>query len=221
MIYFLDSNSVLDMTLKGLFFVPKFRKERLFMADEPNVDPTQSTEPENNSNSDSSSDSNTEVIESARQSAINDLLNTLGINSTDELKIVVQAQNEAIKANQTDLENAQTDLKKANESNTELTSRVASLEASNAVLKAGVTPEHVADATILVQARVSNGQAKDIDKTIKDVLKTNPQFTGDVATGKDGTAIIKENVGGNSEHKKTSMGDMIAKLNAGRIIKCR
>lgn len=189
------------------------------MADEPNVDSTQSTEIENNSNSNSSSDSNTEVIESARQSAVSDLLKTLGIDSTDELKTVVKTQNEATKANQTNLENAQTDLKKANESNTELTSRVASLEASNAVLKAGVTPEHAADATILAQARVSNGQAKDIDKAIKDVLKANPQFTGDAVTGKDGTAIIKENVGGNSEHKKTSMGDMIAKLNAGRIIK--
>lgn len=129
------------------------------------------------------------------------------------------AKNEADKANPTELENSQTNLKKANTSSAELTGKVASLEAANAVLKAGVTAEHVEDATILAQARVSSGQAKDIDKAIKDVLKSNPQFTGDAVTGKDGTAIIKENVGGNSEHKKTSMGDMIAKLNAGRIVK--
>ncbi|MDT6953211.1 hypothetical protein [Companilactobacillus alimentarius] len=143
---------------------------------------------------DNSSNVSEQDIDNAKQSAIDDMLKTVGASSVDDLKNIVAAKNEADKANQTDLENSQVDLKKANDSNAELTSEVASLKASNAVLKAGVTAEHVTDATILAQARVSSGQAKDIDKAIKDVLKSNPQFTGDVKTGPDGTAINNQNV---------------------------
>lgn len=143
---------------------------------------------------DNSSNVSEQDIDNAKQSAIDDMLKTVGASSVDDLKNIVAAKNEADKANQTDLENSQADLKKANDSNAELTSEVASLKASNAVLKAGVTAEHVTDATILAQARVSSGQAKDIDKAIKDVLKSNPQFTGDVKTGPDGTAINNQNV---------------------------
>lgn len=185
------------------------------MADEPNTDPSQSTDP--NSQENGTNEPSTETIDNAKNEAVNELLKTLGVSSTDDLTSIVTAKNEADKANQTELENSQTDLKKANDSNAELTSKVASLEATNAVLKAGVTKEHVDDATILAQARVSSGQAKDIDKAIKDVLKSNPQFTGDVATGKDGTAVVNGNVSGNSERKKLSISDQIAKLNAGRI----
>lgn len=186
------------------------------MADEPNTDSTKLTEPNTNPGSTSSTDDNEEAIENAKQSAVNDLLNTLGISSTDELKTVVKTQNEATKANQTDLENAQTDLKKANESNTELTSEVASLKASNAVLKAGVTAEHVADATILAQARVSSGQAKDFEKAIKDVLKSNPQFTGDIKTGPDGTAI---NTGNISNTNSSITKDQFDKMDYGERLK--
>jgi len=187
------------------------------MAEDPSTDPNTDpagTDPETGSNS---SEPATGDIEAAKESAIADFLKTVGVGSTDELKNIVSAKNEADKANKTDLENTQSDLKKANDNVTDLTSQLASLKAANAVLKAGVTAEHAEDATILAQARVSSGQAKDIDKAIKDVLKSNPQFTGDVATGKDGTAVVNGNVGGNSEHKKLSISERIAKLNAGRI----
>jgi len=184
------------------------------MANEPGTDPQEpNTDPASVTGGNGSDES------SIRESAVNDLLKTLGIDSTDSLKDIVTAKNEADKASQSDLQNAQADLDKMNQSNSDLTNEVTSLKATNAVLKAGVTSEHVDDATILAQARVSNGQAKDIDKAIKDVLKSNPQFTGDVATNKDGTAIVNKNVGGHDDNKKAGLGDMIAKLNAGRIIK--
>lgn len=160
----------------------------------------------------------TEDIESAKQSAISDLLKDAGLSSVDELKNVVKAQNDATKANQTDLENSQADLKKSNEEKATLTAKVTSLEATNAVLKAGVVSDHVEDATILAQAKVASGTAKDFDKAIKDVLKSNPQFTGDVKTGPDGTAVTNENIQGNKQ-TKTTIQDQIDKLNQFRIIK--
>lgn len=139
----------------------------------------------------------TEDIESAKQSAITDLLKEAGLGSVDELKNVVKAQNDATKANQTDLENSKSELKKSNEEKATLSAKLTSLEATNAVLKAGVVSDHVEDATILAQAKVANGTAKDFDKAIKDVLKSNPQFTGDVKTGPDGTAINTNNISNN------------------------
>lgn len=165
---------------------------------------------------DNSSNVSEQDIDNAKQSAIDDMLKTVGASSVDDLKNIVAAKNEADKANQTDLENSQADLKKANDSNAELTSEVASLKASNAVLKAGVTAEHVTDATILAQARVSSGQAKDIDKAIKDVLKSNPQFTGDIKTGSDGTAINNQNI---SNPNSSITKDQFNKMDYGERLK--
>lgn len=165
---------------------------------------------------DNSSNVSEQDIDNAKQSAIDDMLKTVGASSVDDLKNIVAAKNEADKANQTDLENSQADLKKANDSNAELTSEVASLKASNAVLKAGVTAEHVTDATILAQARVSSGQAKDIDKAIKDVLKSNPQFTGDIKTGPDGTAINNQNI---SNPNSSITKDQFNKMDYGERLK--
>lgn len=138
-------------------------------------------------------------IEATKTEAVNELLKELGVDNTDSLKDIIKSQNEASKAKQTDLENAQSDLKKANDSNSELTSQITSLKATNAVLKAGVTTEHLEDATILAQAKVNNGSSKDFDKAIAEVLKTNPQFKGDaqVQTGSDGTAINGSNTSNN------------------------
>lgn len=189
------------------------------MAEETNTDPSQSTDPTEQKGGSGINEPSVEAIDNAKAEGVNEILKTLGIASVDDLTSIVTAKNEAEKANQTDLENSQADLKKANANVSDLNSKLASLEATNAVLKAGVTAEHVTDATILAQARVSSGQAKDIDKAIKDVLKTNPQFTGDATTGPDGTAIVKNNVSGNTEPKKATMSDVIAKLNANRITK--
>lgn len=61
-----------------------------------------------------------------------------GLGSVDKLKNVIKAQNDATKANQTDLENSQSDLKKSSEEKATLVAKITSLEATNAVLKAGV-----------------------------------------------------------------------------------
>lgn len=186
------------------------------MAEDPSTDPNTDpagTDPETGSNS---SEPATGDIEAAKESAIADFLKTVGVGSTDELKNIVSEKNEADKASKTDLENTQSDLKKANDNITDLTSQLASLKASNAALKAGVTAEHVTDATILAQARVSSGQAKDIDKAIKDVLKSNPQFTGDIKTGPDGTAINNQNI---SNPNSSITKDQFNKMDYGERLK--
>ncbi|MBL3531043.1 hypothetical protein JMJ99_06640 [Companilactobacillus zhachilii] len=186
------------------------------MADEPNTDPAQPADPNTQDGGTGTNEPSTEVIDNAKSEAVNELLKTLGVSSTDDLTSIVAAKNEADKANQTDLENSQADLKKANDNNAELTSQLASLKATNAVLKAGVTAEHVDDATILAQARVSSGQAKDIDKAIKDVLKSNPQFTGDIRTGPDGTAINNQNI---SNPNSSITKDQFNKMDYGERLK--
>jgi len=174
---------------------------------DPNTDPV-STEPNGAGTSE-------EDIKAAKAAGIDDFIKSMGVGSADELKNIIAAQNDTKKANQTDLKNAQDDLKTANNNNADLTSKVASLEASNAVLKAGVTSDHMEDATILAQAKVANGSAKDFDKAIKDVLKSNPQFAGDVKTGPDGAAIVNSNTSNNNssltkaEFDKMDYGDRL------------
>ena len=179
---------------------------------------TEDTNTGSDTQTETSTNVSTEDIESAKQSAITDLLKDAGLGSVDELKNVVKAQNDATKANQTDLENSQSELNKSNEEKAALSAKVTSLEATNAVLKAGVVSGHIEDATILAQSKVANGTAKDMDTAIKDVLKSNPQFTGDVKTGSDGTAVVKSNIQGNKQ-TKTTIQNQIDKLNQFRIIK--
>ncbi|APX72869.1 hypothetical protein M5C72_07125 [Companilactobacillus allii] len=156
-------------------------------------------------------------IEAAKTEAVNGLLKEMGVDSTDSLKGIVEAQNETSKANQTDLENSQSDLKKANDNNLNLSSQVTSLLASNAVLKAGITSEHMEDATILAQAKVNNGSAKDFDKAIADVIKSNPQFKGtQIQTGSDGAALD----GSNKSNNQTELTrEEFEKMNYGQRLK--
>lgn len=179
---------------------------------------TEDTNTESHTQVETGTNVSAEDIESAKQSAITGVLKEAGLGSVDELKNVVKSHNDATKAKQTDLENSQADLKKSNEEKATLAAKVTSLEAANAVLKAGVVSDHVDDATILAQSKVANGTAKDMDTAIKDVLKSNPQFTGDVKTGPDGTAVTNENIQGNKQ-AKTTIQDQIDKLNQFRIIK--
>lgn len=148
-------------------------------------------------------------IDSARESAVNEFLQTLGVDSTEHLQEIVKAKNDSDKANQTDLENTKSDLDKANGNNAELSKQVEALQATNAVLKAGVIADHVDDATILAQAKVSSGKVKSFDKAIAEVLKSNPQFKGAAQTGADGTAITDSNTsGGNGSLTKEEFDKM-------------
>lgn len=154
-----------------------------------------------------------------KNGAIDSLLKDLGVNSTDDLKSIIEAKNKADKESRTDLENAKSELQKSKESNQTLVGQVKALEATNAVLKAGVVAEHIDDVTVLAQAKVNKGEAKTFDKAVKKVLDNNPQFKTVSQTGNDGTAIIDNNITPSPDSKKSNISDMIEKLNAGRITK--
>ena len=100
-----------------------------------------------------------------------------------------------------------------------MNNQIKSLQAVNAVLKAGVVNEHIDDVTVLAQAKVDKGEAKTFDKAVEKVLANNPQFKNQPQVGSDGTAVVNNNVTSTNESKKSSISDMIEKLNAGRITK--
>lgn len=157
--------------------------------------------------------------EEIKADAINSLLKDLGVSSTDDLKNIIEAKNKADKESQTDLENAKSELQKTTEDNKSLNSQIKSLQAVNAVLKAGVVTEHIDDVTVLARAKVDKGEAKTFDKAVEKVLANNPQFKNKPQIGPDGTAVVNTNVTPPNESKKTSISDMMEKLNAGRITK--
>lgn len=157
--------------------------------------------------------------EEIKAGAIDGLLKDLGVSSTKDLKSIIEAKNKADKENQTDLENAKSELQKTNESNKSLNNQIKSLQAVNAVLKAGVVTDHIDDVTVLAQAKVDKGEAKTFDKAVEKVLANNPQFKNQPQVGSDGTAVVNNNVTSPNESKKSSISDMIEKLNAGRITK--
>ncbi|QHJ80385.1 MAG: hypothetical protein [Bacteriophage sp.] len=144
------------------------------------------------------------IKKSASQEALTQLFKKLGVDSADDLQKIIQAKQEADKANNTELENAQAELKKVNGSLDEKEKKINDLQAQNAVLKAGVSKDHIEDVTILAQAQVANGSVADFKTAVDDVLKRNPQFKNATQTGPDGTAIVSNNVGGTKTSKITA-----------------
>ena len=169
-----------------------------------NPDPNSKQEPNQSQQPNNDSVDIEGIKKTASQEALTQLFKKLGVDSADDLQKIIQAKQEADKANNTELENAQAELKKVNGSLDEKEKKINALQAQNAVLKAGVSKDHIEDVTILAQAQVANGSAADFKTAVDDVLKRNPQFKNATQTGPDGTAIVSNNVGGTQTSKITA-----------------
>lgn len=169
-----------------------------------NPDPNSKQEPNQSQQPNNDSVDIEGIKKTASQEALTQLFKKLGVDSADDLQKIIQAKQEADKANNTELENAQAELKKVNGSLDEKEKKINDLQAQNAVLKAGVSKDHIEDVTILAQAQVANGSAADFKTAVDDVLKRNPQFKNATQTGPDGTAIVPSNVGGTQTSKITA-----------------
>lgn len=169
-----------------------------------NPDPNSKQEPNQSQQPNNDSVDIEGIKKTASQEALTQLFKKLGVDSADDLQKIIQAKQEADKANNTELENAQAELKKVNGSLDEKEKKINDLQAQNAVLKAGVSKDHIEDVTILAQAQVANGSAADFKTAVDDVLKRNPQFKNATQTGPDGTAIVPNNVGGAQTSKITA-----------------
>lgn len=169
-----------------------------------NPDPNSKQEPNQSQQPNNDSVDIEGIKQTASQEALTKLFKKLGVDSADDLQKIIQAKQEADKANNTELENAQAELKKVNGSLDEKEKKINDLQAQNAVLKAGVSKDHIEDVTILAQAQVANGSAADFKTAVDDVLKRNPQFKNATQTGPDGTAIVSNNVGGTQTSKITA-----------------
>lgn len=169
-----------------------------------NPDPNSKQEPNQSQQPNNDSGDIEGIKKTASQEALTQLFKKLGVDSADDLQKIIQAKQEADKANNTELENAQAELKKVNGSLDEKEKKINDLQAQNAVLKAGVSKDHIEDVTILAQAQVANGSAADFKTAVDDVLKRNPQFKNATQTGPDGTAIVSNNVGGTQTSKITA-----------------
>lgn len=169
-----------------------------------NPDPNSKQEPNQSQQPNNDSVDIEGIKKTASQEALTQLFKKLGVDSADDLQKIIQAKQEADKANNTELENAQAELKKVNGSLDEKEKKINDLQAQNAVLKAGVSNDHIEDVTILAQAQVANGSAADFKTAVDDVLKRNPQFKNATQTGPDGTAIVSNNVGGTQTSKITA-----------------
>ncbi len=169
-----------------------------------NPDPNSKQEPNQSQQPNNDSVDIEGIKQTASQEALTQLFKKLGVDSADDLQKIIQAKQEADKANNTELENAQAELKKVNGSLDEKEKKINDLQAQNAVLKAGVSKDHIEDVTILAQAQVANGSAADFKTAVDDVLKRNPQFKNATQTGPDGTAIVSNNVGGTQTSKITA-----------------
>lgn len=169
-----------------------------------NSDPNSKQEPNQSQQPNKDSVDIEGIKKTAGQESLTQLFKKLGVDSADDLQKIIQAKQEADKANNTELENAQAELKKVNGSLDEKEKKINDLQAQNAVLKAGVSKDHIEDVTILAQAQVANGSAADFKTAVDDVLKRNPQFKNATQTGPDGTAIVSNNVGGTQTSKITA-----------------
>lgn len=169
-----------------------------------NPDPNSKQEPNQSQQPNNDSGDIEGIKKTASQEALTQLFKKLGVDSADDLQKIIQAKQEADKANNTELENAQAELKKVNGSLDEKEKKINDLQAQNAVLKAGVSKDHIEDVTILAQAQVANGSVADFKTAVNDVLKRNPQFKNATQTGPDGTAIVSNNVGGTQTSKITA-----------------
>lgn len=169
-----------------------------------NPDPNSKQEPNQSQQPNNDSGDIEGIKKTASQEALTQLFKKLGVDSADDLQKIIQAKQEADKANNTELENAQAELKKVNGSLDEKEKKINDLQAQNAVLKAGVSKDHIEDVTILAQAQVANGSAADFKTAVDDVLKRNPQFKNATQTGPDGTAIVSNNIGGTQTSKITA-----------------
>lgn len=150
------------------------------------------------------------------------LLADLGVDNLDSLKEIIKASNDAKAANQTDLENAKTDLDKANKSLGKETHRANVAEEQLAAYKQGVDETHINDALALARADMADKSKglKTIADALAGVLTRNPAFKGEGAqkVNPDGTnAIAGENVGGATSTGKSTLTEQIAQLNANRI----
>lgn len=154
--------------------------------------------------------------EAIGKDAINGLLKNLGVDSSDDLKSIVDAKKQSDEQSKSDVEKLQGQLDKSTKSGKELASTVDQLKAENSALKAGISKEHSNDAVILAQAYVTGGQAKDIDKAIAMVVKNNPSFVGQ-KLGKDGSAIEQNSQNTNNGGHKSGIAGVVQKLNQNRI----
>ena len=84
------------------------------------------------------------------------LLNDLGVDNLEDLKGIIKASNDAKAANQTELENAQSNLEKTNKTLSKETARANAAEESLAAYKLGVDVGHIADALALARADMAD-----------------------------------------------------------------
>lgn len=149
------------------------------------------------------------------------LLADLGVDNLDDLKGIIKANNEAKAASQTDLQNAQSSLEKANKTISKETARANAAEENLAAYKLGVDDGHIADALALARADMAdkNKGLKNITDALSGVLDRNPAFKGQATqVNPDGTnAIAGGNAGGNGSSQKNDIAAQVAKLNEFRI----
>jgi soluble cytochrome b562 len=149
------------------------------------------------------------------------MLKDLGVDSMDDLKAVLKAKADADAANHTDLENAQSNLEKANKNITTQTARAENAEAQLAAYKEGVAADHIDDALALARVDLANKRdgAKTIEDALKGVLTRNPAFKGgESATNPDGTAVDDDNATGGGVPDKNDILAQVKELNKFRII---
>jgi hypothetical protein len=139
-------------------------------------------------------------------------LKDLGVGSMEDLQAIIKAKADADAANHTDLENAQSNLDKANKNVTTQTARAENAEVQLAAYKQGVAEDHIDDALALARADLANKRdgVKTIEDALKGVLTRNPAFKGgESTTNPDGTAVDDSNVGGNGAGAGMTLSEFI------------
>lgn len=148
-------------------------------------------------------------------------LKDLGVGSMEDLQAIIKAKADADAANHTDLENAQSNLDKANKNVTTQTARADNAEAQLAAYKQGVAEDHIDDALSLARADLASKRdgVKTIEDALKGVLTRNPAFKGgEAATNPDGTAVDDDNATGSGVPDKNDILAQVKELNKFRII---
>lgn len=119
---------------------------------------------------------NTEVVTQKSPEEIQtELLAQYGLSSGEELQALIDAKKEAEEAGKSDLEKAKSLQDELQNSLTEQEGTIASLQANNAALIAGVAADSIADVVALAKA---TGK-EDINEAIADVVAKYPIFKGE------------------------------------------
>lgn len=122
---------------------------------------------------------NTEVVTQKSPEEIQtELLSQFGLSSGEELQALIDAKKEAEEAGKSDLEKAKSLQEELQNSLTEKEGAIASLQANNAALIAGVAADSIADVVALAKA---TGK-EDINEAIADVVAKYPIFKGEQKT---------------------------------------